>query len=202
MDIGLKVQIFNYRMRERRREMGLTQAQLGELAGVGITVVQTAAPLTRPRVVGKASLREFFDRLQRVAEYLGLDFDELFPVEYLEACIEGSLLEGSTFYFRREVSIDELKGVSDSALLTDGGIEEIEDDTGISEVMMEAIECIESEKLREVIRLRFGFGCEPMTLKEVGEKMGYTPERVRQMEAKALRDLRHPRVSRKLRELL
>ena len=182
--------------------MGLTQAQLGELAGVGITVVAVAETLTRPRGIGKESLREFFDRLHRVAEYLDLDFDELFPVEYLEACIEGRLLEGSSFYFRREVSIDELGGASDSALLTDGGIDEIEDDTGMSEVMREAIESIESKRLREVICMRYGLGCEPMTFQEIGLKMGVTPARIRQMEAQALRDLRHPKISRKLRELL
>ena len=44
---------------------------------------------------------------------------------------------------------------------------------------------------REVLRLRFGLGGEePMTLKKVGERLGLTRERVRQVEVEALRALR------------
>lgn len=45
----------------------------------------------------------------------------------------------------------------------------------------------------KVISLRFGIGGqEPMTLKDVGKVFDVNPERVRQIEAKALRKLRHP----------
>ncbi len=50
-----------------------------------------------------------------------------------------------------------------------------------------------SEKEREILRLRFGIGKEgEHTLEEVGQRFSVTRERIRQIEAKALRKLRHP----------
>jgi RNA polymerase primary sigma factor len=54
-----------------------------------------------------------------------------------------------------------------------------------------------------ILRLRFGLDTGvPYTLEEVGEKFGLTRERIRQIEGKALRRLRHPRRSRQLKDYL
>jgi RNA polymerase primary sigma factor len=54
-----------------------------------------------------------------------------------------------------------------------------------------------------ILRLRFGLDTgEPYTLEEVGEKFGLTRERIRQIEGRALRRLRHPRRARQLKEYL
>ena len=54
-----------------------------------------------------------------------------------------------------------------------------------------------------ILRLRFGLqNGRSYTLEEVGKKFGLTRERIRQIEGKALRRLRHPRRSRQLREYL
>jgi len=58
-----------------------------------------------------------------------------------------------------------------------------------------------SERENEVIKYRFGLETGgPMTLEQVGHKFGVTRERIRQIEAKALRRLRHPSRSKKLKE--
>ncbi len=60
-----------------------------------------------------------------------------------------------------------------------------------------------SPREREVLEMRFGLGDGTShTLEEVGQYFGVTRERIRQIEAKALRKLRHPNRSRKLRDYL
>jgi RNA polymerase primary sigma factor len=60
-----------------------------------------------------------------------------------------------------------------------------------------------SPREARILRLRFGLddGNE-YTLEEVGRKFGLTRERIRQIEGRALRRLRHPRRSRQLKEYL
>ena len=54
-----------------------------------------------------------------------------------------------------------------------------------------------------VLSMRFGLDTGiPYTLEEVGEKFGLTRERIRQIEGKALRRLRHPRRARQLKDYL
>jgi RNA polymerase primary sigma factor len=54
-----------------------------------------------------------------------------------------------------------------------------------------------------VLRMRFGIGMNTdHTLEEVGQQFNVTRERIRQIEAKALRKLKHPSRSRKLRSFL
>jgi RNA polymerase primary sigma factor len=60
-----------------------------------------------------------------------------------------------------------------------------------------------SDRERRVLEMRFGLlDGQSHTLEEVGKAFGVTRERIRQIEAKALRKLRHPLRSRKLRDYL
>ena len=58
------------------------------------------------------------------------------------------------------------------------------------------------EREHEIVRLYFGLdGSEPMTLAQIGDRMGVTRERIRQLKVKALSRLRHPSHREVLRSL-
>ena len=72
----------------------------------------------------------------------------------------------------------------------------------LREQLMEVLETLTARE-QKVLRLRFGLddGCQ-RTLEEVGKEFSVTRERIRQIEAKALRKLRHPSRSKKLKDYI
>ena len=74
--------------------------------------------------------------------------------------------------------------------------------TLLHEQLMEVLLTL-TEREQKVLRLRFGLDDgRPRTLEEVGKQFNVTRERIRQIEAKALRKLRHPSRSKKLKDYL
>jgi RNA polymerase primary sigma factor len=129
---------------------------------------------------------------EEVAEKLAL------PVEKIKSVLKAA---------QEPISLDRPIGEDDDSNLGDF----IEDTSVISPAQAAAFsmlkdevnEVLETLSKREakVIRLRFGLtedGC-PRTLEEVGATFNVTRERIRQIEAKALRKLRHPTRSRRLK---
>ncbi len=107
------------------------------------------------------------------------------------------------------MSLDSPVGDGDSSQLSDF----IEDEEALEPVDAAARDMLRefvknalavlSERERQVLELRFGLvdGTDH-TLEEVGQFFNVTRERIRQIEAKALRKLRHPTRSRYLRDFL
>ncbi len=76
------------------------------------------------------------------------------------------------------------------------------DNTMMREQLLEVLSTLTPREER-VLRLRFGLDDgRARTLEEVGQQFGVTRERIRQIEAKALRKLRHPNRARKLEDFL
>ena len=110
---------------------------------------------------------------------------------------------------RDPVSLDTPIGEEDDSHLGDF----IEDDTALSpadsaafsmlrEELATALESL-TERERQVVRLRFGLeDGRARTLEEVGKEFNVTRERIRQIESKALRKLRHPSRSKRLKDFL
>jgi RNA polymerase primary sigma factor len=107
------------------------------------------------------------------------------------------------------MSLDMPVGQEDSSLLGDF----IEDDKVLGPVekadrqllkeQVRGVLSLLSDREREVLEMRFGLNDgQDHTLEEVGRHFGVTRERIRQIEAKALRKLRHPTRSRQLRDYL
>jgi len=74
--------------------------------------------------------------------------------------------------------------------------------TGLTGATSDILDSL-TEREAKVIRMRFGIGMNnDHTLEEVGKQFDVTRERIRQIEAKALRKMRHPTRSEKLRSYL
>ena len=72
----------------------------------------------------------------------------------------------------------------------------------LHEQLMDVLSTL-TEREQKVLRLRFGLDDgRPRTLEEVGRQFNVTRERIRQIEAKALRKLRHPSRSKILKDYL
>lgn len=110
---------------------------------------------------------------------------------------------------RDPVSLDTPIGEEDDSHLGDF----IEDDTALSPADSAAFSMLKAEletalesltdRERQVVTLRFGLkDGRARTLEEVGKEFNVTRERIRQIEAKALRKLRHPSRSKRLKDFL
>jgi len=71
----------------------------------------------------------------------------------------------------------------------------------LREATTQVLACLKPREER-ILRMRFGIGMDSRTLEEVGNQFSVTRERIRQIEAKSLRKLKHPHHSRKLRSFL
>lgn len=107
------------------------------------------------------------------------------------------------------ISLETPIGKEEDSKLSDF-IEDSDTDTPVHSVTQELLrddldEVLKtlSERERDVLSLRFGLkDGHPKTLEEVGQHFSVTRERIRQIEAKALRKLRHPNRNRRLREYI
>ena len=199
MKIGAKVDVFNWRMRERRTELGVTQRELWLESHVNVNDIQSIEKL---RSIN-GSISEVESKLHKIAVALDMPFDVLFPQDYLDMLVKKKLpRRRKPFIWCRDISLDQLASVESGLLLPSA--EEIvldnPDMNGLKEETKVALDSL-SDREREVLEMRFGLkDGQAHTLEEVGEFFGVTRECVRQIEAQALRKLRHPKRSRRLVE--
>ena len=131
---------------------------------------------------------------EEIAKYLDEDLDKI-----------QTILDVSQAVSSLDLSVDEDGETSVSDLVADDRVE-----SGYANLVKEANKQIVDDVLgtlpareAEILRMRFGINQEKaMTLEEVGGHYGITKERIRQIENKAIRKLRHPARARMLKEAM
>ncbi len=142
----------------------------------------------------------------REAQDAGVRIDPLLRRKWLQAATKvRNILRIS----QEPMSLDMPVGQEDNTqygdfIPDDKGVEPV--DAASKELLREQVRNVLgflTERERSVIEMRFGLNDgKDHTLEEVGQRFGVTRERIRQIEAKALRKLRHPSRSRALRDYL
>jgi len=192
-DFSVNVRLYNNQLRQRRLDAGLSNNKLAKAVGVSPEIYGkmeriTFNPLRRTRY-GQTHLWK--KAVVKLAKFWEVPAPVLFPevVRSLEKCeveftadAAGLSLLGS--YSHR------------AALPMDSGESTVEQ-REVAKLLSEAVHSL-PEKLGGVLQMRF---VEELTLEEVGNELGVCRERVRQLEQKGLRMLRHPTRTRALRGL-
>lgn len=184
MKTGIRIIPFNPKMREARKQLGYTQKDIADIIGIPQA---TISAVERWHVTARETMED-------IACLLNLSIHDLIP-------------EG--------VSRQELKRLKSFELIVDvQSLEEIEAPAVVglleNKVNSEELARVLREQLaqlhprqRKVLELRYGLNDgKQYTMEETAQLFGVTRERIRQVEAVALRKLRHPRYSRKLRAYL
>ena len=186
--VQLRLLTRNIRLVDARKARGMIQLDMARAAGIKIFRFQCIENL---KVVPTV------EEICKIACLLEKPTDYLFPEALLSA------VEAGVFSRRKaELAAPQIISLTEAqGLITDGGLDAVEEKIGRELLVEQVREAIDTLTPREqgVIRLRFGLvdgRCH--SLEEVGPKFNVTKERIRQIEAKALRKLRHPSRARKL----
>jgi DNA-directed RNA polymerase specialized sigma subunit len=134
---------------------------------------------------------------KKLAEICGYSCEELYPIELYRNLVSEKIVK--TISLNSALVYEENRRIANGTSNESIGME------GLF-VTHEAGKVLDTLKEKEahVIRKRFGIGSDsgPITLDEVGKGLGCTRERIRQIEASAIRHLRHPVKSKKLRDFM
>lgn len=189
-NVELKVRIRNGALvkavEEDKQRLGFTLRQWCKMAGISPGTYQELVtfkiPLTNKRD------GQIKDIVMKICNALCMDFKDLFDQELYEEIETNAMV---TY-----VSPDQLRQLCDTKFKQ---LPKTVPDVSLKRQVEELLETL-SPREEKVLRMRFGIGEEEHTLTEVGASFGVGRERLRQIEKKAVKKLRHPSRSTLLRE--
>lgn len=194
---GLKKRLYNWSMRAARELKGWRQKDLAEAIGISSMLISQIE-----------TLRQFPDpeRAGRISEALGRDSAELFPEWLRDFRLKRVPASTEDESISLEEAISQHLIAPNDPLLIDQGFEdEIERrvDTEILRGRIDTVLSTLAPREKRILELRFGLkGGHSRTLGEVGRELNVSGDRIRQIEARALRKLRHPVNSRLLKDFV
>jgi len=175
-------------MLERREEMGLSQSELADRIGLSKTTYCCYEAMSKSPIKSNG---DWTETALKIADYYYLPPDELWP-NAIQA-IKGNIA-------KRTMDVDEFAALESSEyslMLTDGLTDDALHHKEVAVILREAVATL-PPRLANVVRQRFGIDCDERALRNIdGENVSC--ERTRQLEARALRMLRHPSRSARLK---
>lgn len=178
----VKVTIRNNLILRRMKALGIkSQAELAKRSGLSLITVSTLICMKRRPV--SAVTGEWLDTAFALSSALQVEPEELWTEKQRNMTLESN---------SREVSMSE-----EAVMQLASGVR-FEYNAIASKMLTEAMETL-SPREQDVLHRRFFDG---ETLREIGDRQGVQQERIRQLEAKALRKMRHPSRSRGLRSII
>jgi RNA polymerase sigma factor (sigma-70 family) len=172
--LGVKIRLFNWHLDQAIREMGWTRVKCAEALGLSLG-----------QLYGYLSLKAYprQEVRERFMFALGVSDEVLFPDELKDTRLTR---QPEPISFSREEAVA-------LGLVGSHDPHEVALDGALSDDIRQVLATLRDREA-QVLMLRFGLepGTESLTLEETGRVLDVTRERIRQIEAKALRKLRHP----------
>jgi len=180
-ELHLTMTLRNNLLLQKRLESGMTQAQVAEAASVPLPRIWEYERLVRSPVDGHGEWRT---DAQRIANFWCCEPGQIWPDVVRK--VRRSVV-------RRELDVAEIHHLlSDSVqrLALPPDADEVLDAADAKQRISDVLETL-SEREELVLRRRFGLDDDEKTFDQIGQEFGVCKERIRQIEAKALRKLRH-----------
>lgn len=201
MDEGKQAQVrlrfipYNARLIDARKAKGWTQKDMSLLTGVSPSYLGHIETL---RLIPSEHA------MDEISAALDLPSDYLFPQTLIDAMKDG-LFDNRITELEEEhiIRLTEARraGLLPAGMTEDEALEAV--DRALLKQRLPKVLSQLTPREQKVLELRFGLkDGQSRTLEEVGREFGVLRERIRQIEAKALRKLRHPSLSRTLKDFL